>query len=180
MGKIFLSSDLHLNHGNMITYAKRPFEDVNHMNDEIIKRFNKKIQNDDTLIIVGDFCFCNTRGGKIGEGGLENSKYWLNKINGNKILIRGNHDPNNKLKTRILSMTFDIAGMNAFIVHNPKDYNKNYKINICGHVHEEWKIKFIEDVLLINVGVDVWDFYPVDLNYLTDFIIIHLKKYKEV
>ena len=26
--------------------------------------------------------------------------------------------------------------------------------------HEKWKHKWIEDKLVINVGVDVWNFYP--------------------
>jgi calcineurin-like phosphoesterase family protein len=35
---------------------------------------------------------------------------------------------------------------------------------LCGHVHEAWK----RHVRVINVGVDVWDFYPVSVDQLLE------------
>jgi len=36
------------------------------------------------------------------------------------------------------------------------------KTAFCGHVHEKWKFIKTEQGLLVNVGVDQWDYYPVD------------------
>jgi calcineurin-like phosphoesterase family protein len=167
MSETFFTSDLHLNHEQIIQYCNRPFKDKNHMNSEIIKRINERVKNpDDTLFIVGDFYFRNSKGGK--QGGTENSEYWINQINGRKVFIRGNHDYNNKLKTKIINLTVDLGEFLANVVHDPNFYNPKYLLNICGHVHTEWKSKFINENLLINVGVDVWNFYPVNIREITN------------
>jgi calcineurin-like phosphoesterase family protein len=52
------------------------------------------------------------------------------------------------------------------LCHKPEDYNPKYQVNLVGHVHEKWKVKWIDNTLLINVGVDVWDFRPVSFERL--------------
>jgi len=48
------------------------------------------------------------------------------------------------------------------MVHNPKHADPSYPLNIVGHVHEKWAIKRLSPKsIMVNVGVDVWDFKPV-------------------
>lgn len=48
-------SDLHIGHENAIMYDGRPFADTNEMNNTIIANWNGRVQDDDTVYILGDF-----------------------------------------------------------------------------------------------------------------------------
>src|SRR5690349_2837927 len=51
---LYVTSDLHLWHSNIIRLCDRPFRDVEHMNNEIVKRFNEVLTPDDVLLNLGD------------------------------------------------------------------------------------------------------------------------------
>lgn len=82
---IFLSSDHHFYHGNIIKYCDRPFLNIDHMNLEMIERWNATITNNDIVLYLGDL-----------SAGLGQNKIYfqdlIRSLNGKKILIRGNHD----------------------------------------------------------------------------------------
>lgn len=176
MGYLYFISDCHFNHKNIIEYCNRPFKDIDIMNKTIIHNWNEMVKEDDTIIHVGDFCFKNTPGGKEGEGGIEPTTYWKRQLNGEKIFIKGNHDKNNGLKTAIIGMELYYANTKMWLIHNPLYYNKNYDINIVGHVHQNWKMinKYDhltrKNTILVNVGVDVWNFRPVRADKLIGLI----------
>jgi calcineurin-like phosphoesterase family protein len=50
-----------------------------------------------------------------------------------------------------------------FVKHRP-EYPPEDTWMLCGHVHEAWK----RHGRVINVGVDVWDFYPVSVDQLLE------------
>lgn len=147
------------------------------MNNTLVQNWNQRVKPEDTIIINGDFCFKNTPGGKVGEGGLEPAKYWITQLNGNMIFIRGNHDKHNSLKTVITGMEIFFGGYKIWIVHNPLHFNPNYEINITAHVHQHWKIRYAPltnvykpRTILVNVGVDVWGFKPVEATEIMGLI----------
>lgn len=156
----FFTADQHFGHGNIIKYCKRPFKSVDEMNQVIIDRHNQRVKKDDVVFIIGDFLFRNSLGGKKGEGLIHKSNYYLDKLNGRLVFIRGNHDRNNSLKTIIENVIIKIDNKKINLVHDPKQADPNVDFNFVGHIHKEWKIKEIKGVPCINVGVDVWDFYP--------------------
>ncbi|MBQ3664432.1 MAG: metallophosphoesterase family protein [Clostridia bacterium] len=80
---IFYISDLHLGHANVIRFDNRPFADLDEMHREIIGRWNAAVTDEDTVYILGDFCW-----GKEADWLL-----YLPQLSGQKVLIRGNHDP---------------------------------------------------------------------------------------
>ena len=166
----FFTSDLHLGHENIIHYCSRPFKDVEHMNSEIICRWNERVKQDDIVFHIGDFCFRNSKGGKKGEGTTTKAKEYESKLNGKIIFIKGNHDRNNSLKTITEKLTIGYGRKRINLVHNPIHVDPNYKINFVGHVHNRWAIKRIKTHFgftdAINVGVDVWDFRPVKFEEL--------------
>ena len=138
------------------------------MNKTIIKRWNAKVKDGDWVYHVGDFCFKNSAGGKKGEGMIHKSAFYSSKLNGNIVYIKGNHDRNNGVKTIIERIIIKYGPHYICLVHNPDDYDANFGINFVGHIHNKWKFKrvfnpVVEDKYtdLINVGVDVWNFYPV-------------------
>ncbi len=79
---IFVTSNTHFNHKNIIKYCHRPFKDVEEMNEAIISNWNNSVTNDDIIYHLGDFCF----------GAKEELKQIFNRLNGQKYLIMGNHD----------------------------------------------------------------------------------------
>jgi calcineurin-like phosphoesterase family protein len=138
------------------------------MNETIIKNWNSRVKPEDQVYHVGDFCFKNSKGGKPGEGMIHKANYYSDKLNGNIIHIRGNHDKNNSVRTLIEKLIIRYGNHYVCLVHDPRNYDMNYAINFVGHIHEKWKFRRIinpmfEDkyVDLINVGVDVWGFKPV-------------------
>ena len=76
---IFFTADLHLSHRNIIKYCNRPFSSVEEMNNTIINNWNKKVNDNDTVYILGDLAF-----GRCNEE--------LSVMKGEKILIIGDHD----------------------------------------------------------------------------------------
>ncbi len=82
MTKIFIVSDTHFNHANIIKYACRPFENIQDMNQALIEGWNSVVRPNDKVFHLGDFGF----------GTDEQITSILSQLNGNKTLILGNHD----------------------------------------------------------------------------------------
>lgn len=76
-------SDLHLFHENAIRFDERPFENIEDMHDAIRASWNNKINNGDTVYILGDISF---------RGKNENLIAFISTLKGKKILVKGNHD----------------------------------------------------------------------------------------
>ena len=67
------------------------------MNIMLARECNMRVKAGDTVVCVGDF---SCRGGERGVPG-SNAKgaEWLAKLNGNWVMLEGNHDGNNSVKT---------------------------------------------------------------------------------
>ena len=155
-GVTWVTSDYHFNHRNIIKYCKRPFNNIYEMNDTIISRHNEIVRPGDTVFLLGDFAL---------DGSLDE---FLSQMNGNFIFIRGNHDSGCKyFTTRSLSIRYN--GKSILLLHDPEYVkkpqftNKEYDIYLCGHVHEKWESAFVDNKHFRNIGVDVNNFYPVNL-----------------
>lgn len=162
--KLWFTADTHFGHENIIEFCHRPFRNLIQMNETMVSNWNERVDDDDTVIIIGDFCFRNTAGGKKGEGTVSRAKHYMERLNGQKVFIRGNHDGNNSLNTKIISLELEIGGQLIQCIHNPVDFDSGYGIVLCGHVHDFWEIRKWGGTYLVNVGVDVWNFRPVDIN----------------
>lgn len=78
----YFSSDLHFSHKNILTLSGRPFASVEEMNEAIISRWNGTVRDDDTVWVLGD----------VAMGSIADSLALCARLNGNKILLCGNHD----------------------------------------------------------------------------------------
>lgn len=54
---IFVTSDLHFGHSNIIKFCNRPFANVEEMNEALIDNINSKVGVNDELYHLGDFAF---------------------------------------------------------------------------------------------------------------------------
>lgn len=164
--KIFLTGDTHFNHSNMVAgysdWGFREFEDVEEMNETIIERWNEVVGKDDIVFHVGDFALCN----------VDIMRKLVKRLNGKIIIIRGNHDRVKKL--RRCGFSDVLSGvLKVDFVHDGKTYEtairhkpttvKGINFIICGHSHDDFKIRMEGSTVFINVGVDAWDYYPVPL-----------------
>lgn len=75
-------SDTHFGHRHVIRFDGRPFSDVEQMDYTIMALWNDRVQADDDVWILGDFCY---RAEKAPE-------WYLRQLKGHKHLIVGNHD----------------------------------------------------------------------------------------
>jgi len=157
----FYTADLHLCHKAIIHMCKRPFTDVEQMHDEIIKRWNSKVSDTDTVYFLGDLSH---------KANPNTVKTILDKLNGKIILIPGNHDvPKilNKVSSRFDNIYKDyifedpFIGNNIHLYHYPVvswrgKYRGSY--HLYGHCHGGLKLDL---GLAMDVGVDCHDFYPI-------------------
>ena len=144
-------SDLHFGHENILRFDIRPFSTVEEMEAEIIRRWNARVTPQDTVYIIGDFCWRT-----VSE--------WIRitqKLKGRKVLIRGNHDPK-KVDGKLRKLFEDVKdykeildqGRRVCMCHFPMFlYNHSIDPNtymLCGHVHatveNDWLEKWRQEL----------------------------------
>jgi calcineurin-like phosphoesterase family protein len=199
----WFTSDLHFGHQKCIEYCNRPYRSIEEMDEKLIKNWNRVVQSQDTVIVVGDF-FMYYKKAKLKE--------ILGRLNGTKVLVSGNHDLSDSEMFTIgfshvcRSMTIKIAGETVNVSHYPyqkpkwvymyydfmaKLFPKRYfrprrfadqlkddgRFLLCGHTHS--KNKYLGN-RQIHVGVDCRDFTPVAFQKIANEIAqIKLGIYKE-
>ena len=118
----FFTSDLHFGHKNIIKYCNRPFSDLDEMHESMILQWNNTIPEDADIFILGDVAFSMSKT-KIKE--------LLNKLNGRKHLIMGNHDRLNSLP---LECFVHISMQDQIVIKNiDEDGNANFTTCILSH-----------------------------------------------
>lgn len=191
-------SDMHFGHDNVIDFCDRPFKDSAEMKEVIIDNWNKVVSPEDLCIFVGDVFFYHSK---------QDMADTMSRMNGRKILIRGNHDHkprqmmNAGFEICVDEMVMTIAGEKVLISHYPfampelrykylvkknrfirwltgrnrqiwpYKYHDKRPVNrgqflIHGHTHDKEKIRG----RAIHVGVDAWDFKPVNIHEISNII----------
>ena len=117
---IYLTADTHVNHTNIIKYCQRPFQTVEEMNEALIANWNKVVRINDMVIFLGDLCF------------KEDADIWLAKLNGDKLIIRGNHDKTGKTDTK-----FEYCNEMFLLTHKRMPIVGRNIWNIHGHSHDK-------------------------------------------
>jgi len=112
---IWIISDTHFNHANVINYCNRPWNDRKEMDEALIKQWNSQVKSDKELVyVLGDFCMA----------GKNYTKSILDRLKGTKILIKGNHD---KPAHKMLELGFDKVYENTIITLVGNN-NKKYEV----------------------------------------------------
>lgn len=174
--KYYFTSDTHLSHGNIIKYVNRPFKHADEMNETIIENWNKTVTKQDIVFHLGDVAF---------ERDRNKLEWMLSRLNGEKHLIWGNHDK--FLKTIKWSNYFQSAH-DMRIVNIPPEANdgKRQRIVLCHYAfrvwdqshHGTWNLyghshgTLPDDnrMLSCDIGVDNWNFTPVSMPQLNEFM----------
>lgn len=167
---IWISSDYHFNHDKEFIWKARGFESVEEMNETIVKKNNECVALEDTLIICGDLMLG-------GADKLEEGLALLNRMNGLKLVVGGNHDTPNRreayLRTGIPvfdAYAFTYRKYHFYASHYPtltgnleKESLKQVTCNLFGHTHQTSNF-YNEIPFMYHVGVDSHECYPVLLD----------------
>lgn len=158
---VFVISDTHFFHYNILKYENRPFDNIVDMNETLISNWNNVVSETDIIYHLGD----------VALGNLEQVTGVLNRLNGIKILILGNHDKSrgkSKWKQLGFREVYDTFSINNFIflMHQPKFDNKMREGSIIIHGHTHSKKVQHEDYTLINACVELTNYSPIRLNNL--------------
>ena len=171
---IFFTSDTHFGHSKIIDYCKRPFSSIEEHDKTLIQNWNNVVGQDDTVFHLGDFAYGNSQF-------VSNI---IKRLNGNIILIKGNHDLRNMNPTLynifsdvVYQARILIDKQTVYLNHFPflcfdhgdiNLYKDNYSIQLFGHVHSG-PLTSSEDVNRLNilfptqydVGVDNNNYTPI-------------------
>ncbi len=167
----YFTADEHYGHNEIITYCNRPYRNSQVMTRDIVKKHNSVVKEEDTVYHIGDFAFA-------GPDRISYVQNLLNRLNGTHILILGNHDQINPMKlvdagfqsahtSLVINRDVGEDGYTIVMAHDPSIWNIAFKTGamfFCGHIHNLFKA--IPEKRIVNVGVDVWDFYPVTLKQI--------------
>lgn len=166
MAKTFLISDTHFSQNNILTFKKEDgtllrdgFYGIHHHNETLIENWNKVISPQDKVYHLGDVGFTNWT--------LLDSI--LSRLNGTKVLIKGNHD-NHKL-SQYAQHFKDIRASHVLdkmiLTHIPihPDSLSRWKANIHGHTHGN----NLSDKRYFNVSVEQIKYKPIDFEEIRSF-----------
>lgn len=140
---IWVVSDTHFGHNNIIKYCDRPFKDSDEMDEVIVDNWNSVVKDQDIIYHLGD----------VYMGDNDKAANVLRRLNGRKRLVLGNHD--NAKNIHIQSYFQKIMVWRMFtefgllLTHVPvhesslfrgetsNEKNPPKLLNIHGHIHEK-------------------------------------------
>lgn len=166
---IYYISDTHFGHENVIRFCDRPFDSVETMNAALIANWNRKVNGNDTVYILGDMFFRCADPESI-----------LQQLKGKKRVIVGNHDGSwmTKLDASRYFESVDVMletsvdNYGVTLCHYPlltwRHAKKTYMIH--GHIHSDtssdfWPLLKARERVL-NAGADINRYEPVTLEEL--------------
>jgi calcineurin-like phosphoesterase family protein len=145
---VYLTADTHFNHTNIIKYCHRPFKTIEEMNDTLVINWNRVVKINDMVIFLGDLGF------------KDNGNIWVSKLNGNKLLIRGNHDKSGKPNT-----VFEYNNEIFLLTHRMIPMTDRNIWNIHGHSHDKGILVDKENKSMC-VSTELTGYTPIDIDKL--------------
>ena len=172
---IYFTADWHLFHTNIIKYTNRPFNNIEEMNETLIKNYNSVVKKSDTCYFLGDMAF-----------GFKNYEIFR-KLNGTKHLIKGNHDDRKVFSlTNIFESISDIKEITI----------EKQPIVLCHYAMRVWSRKHYGSYMLyghshgtlerdleypnFDVGVDtkLSNYYPISFEQIKTYVKENYEKIK--
>ncbi len=158
---VWFTADTHFQHTRLLELADRPFTDIDEHDVAMIETWNATIGPNDTVFHLGDFAL----GPKVNHQGI------FDQLNGNKHLIRGNHDgrvgkPYNVTTGWVWVKDIHYLrheGARVFMSHYPHMSWPGSGFHAHGHTHGSVP----RGNARIDVGWDVWS-APVSLEHLVE------------
>lgn len=164
--KTFIISDTHFNHTKILTFTDyegnkvRPFETVEEMDETLIDNWNKTVSVNDKVYHLGDVVI-NRR-----------SLSLLDRLNGRKVLIRGNHDIwDTKDFLKYFTNIHGTYKLDKYILSHVPIHPDSIPLwclcNIHGHLHNN-RVKLNNEVdkRYFNASVELNNYTPIDFELI--------------
>ena len=162
--KVWLISDTHFDHTNIIRYCNRPFRTTEVMNNTILRNWHGTIAPNDVVYFLGDMAFGRDS---------RNSRWWVAQLCGKIVWVKGSHDKGihttsviggveRVVKSRVISCdgvafllvhdVFDaiVNGWKGWVIHGHNHNNRPHIDNRFGRKQ-------------VNVSVEVINYRPISL-----------------
>ena len=160
----FFTADTHFYHEGVIAFDKRPFDNIEEMNEALIANWNNVVTKRDIVYHLGDICWHPSK-----------TKGILERLNGQTHLIKGNHDRPNK---EVQGMFASVSDIKRIKIDKTRIYLCHYALrtwpgndkgiwNLHGHSHGNLKT---ENKNAIDVGSNCWGYTPVFFEQLKEFM----------
>ena len=143
MPDIWVISDTHFNHANMLKFERRDgtkvrdFDSVEHMNETMVDNWNSVVKKGDKVYHLGDVFF----------GPKEDFKKLWPRLNGSKRLVVGNHDDPTFMasggffqKVMLWRMFSEFGLLLTHVPVHPSTLSESrftgdQMVNVHGHIH---------------------------------------------
>lgn len=164
--KVFLISDTHFDHANIIRFCYRPFRTREEMNEVLVRNWNSIVGIRDTVYFLGDLTF----------GSHHHSiDYWLGRLNGRKFFVRGNHDTDLITKAVEIPNNYSVKrnGYTFLLTHKPirPSYWGGWIIHGEKHNSNVADYPFINHAKrTINVSAEIVEYKPISLDDIASAI----------
>lgn len=167
---VYYIGDTHFGDKRVMELAGRPYSSIEEMDSDIIRKWNQRVKDSDTVCILGDFAFNDV------------SAQIVEKLHGRKVLLLGNHDEVLSIETlhkfdcvKTID-TIDDSGRSVCLCHYPLlSYNRSVYggYHVFGHIHNNPNDRayYLQAQLpnSFNCGADVIGFIPRTLDELIAF-----------
>lgn len=165
----FFIADLHLGHKAVLDFKLedgtplRPFSSLEEMHSEFVKRWNAKVDEKDTVYVLGDVAWKNKELAILGE------------MKGRKILVRGNHDVE-KLSSYAKYFA-DVRGCDVktgyIATHIPihPDCLPRFKLNIHGHLHSNRIKNVLKNERYFCVSAEQVNYTPISIEEIRENLV---------
>ena len=190
MATTWFTADTHLGHANIIKFCLRPFlspaehqraledprgpwrvspETVARHDAAILDAINASVQPEDTLWVLGDFCW----------GKLDTARAYRDRIACRNVhLVRGNHDHRSiesAFGQTVEQCMVTVEGTKIWLNHYPmRSWHKSFhgSWHLYGHVHSrlEEEDRRTPWMLTRDVGVDACNYQPVSFIELKSYM----------
>lgn len=141
-------ADTHFGHINCLSFDNRLFKNIEEHDKTLIDNWNNTVSIDDDVYILGDISWYN----------VTKTIEIFKQLNGNKHLIKGNHDGKLLKNRELQSLFIEITdykeltledGKGIVLSHYPIPCFKNHYYDwyhLYGHVHSSFEWKMMERV----------------------------------
>jgi calcineurin-like phosphoesterase family protein len=153
----WVTSDLHFGHANIMKFcpdARARFKnDLDYMNEMMVKEWNELIEPEDTVYILGDVAFLPA----------QKATEYMHRCNGTKILIEGNHDRkllNDPSFRRCFAevhqyLRLNYEGTLVCMFHYPiAEWDQMHRGSVHLHGHLHGGVSGMEDYRCRDMGMD--------------------------
>jgi len=165
---IYITADTHLGHSNIIKYDERPFDTTQEHDEAIVRRWNRKVNPQDTVYHLGDIALCS----------LPRAAELIYSLNGHIVLLLGNHDKTAQaLAKRHPDLFKDVQryvelkdnGDLFCLFHYPiHEWNKCHYGAYMLHGHTHGNDSYSTKYRILNVGTNLHNYTPLSLDEIRE------------